>query len=73
MPKPYSLKLVIKTLEKNGFVFVSQSGSHAKYRKKGRPTRDVIVPIHGKEILYGTFRSILRQANLDEKDFKRGK
>ena len=67
MPKPYPLKLTIKILEKQGFVFVSQRGSHAKY-KKGHLV--AIVPKHSKEIPYGTFRSILRQSHLKEGDFK---
>jgi len=69
MPKPYPLRLVVKVLESKGFFFISQTGSHAKYRKMGNPTLTVIVPIHGREIQYGTFRSILRQANLTEIDF----
>ncbi|MDO8499710.1 MAG: type II toxin-antitoxin system HicA family toxin [bacterium] len=70
MPRPFPLKLVLKTLERKGFFFISQSGSHAKYRKIGNPTLTVIVPIHGKEILYGTFRSILRQSKLQPGDFE---
>jgi predicted RNA binding protein YcfA (HicA-like mRNA interferase family) len=69
MPKPYKLKLIIKVLESKGFVFISQAGSHAKYRKKGKPTLTVIVPIHGKEVPHGTFRSILRQSGLVEDYF----
>jgi predicted RNA binding protein YcfA (HicA-like mRNA interferase family) len=61
----------MKVLEGNGFFFVSQSGSHAKYRKIGTPTLTAIVPIHGKEIRYGTFRSILRQSKLREEDFQK--
>lgn len=71
MPKPYPTKLIVKVLEKKGFICVSQKGSHAKYKKKGRPARVVIVPIHGKEIPQGTFRSILRQADLKESDFRK--
>ncbi|HBU07302.1 MAG TPA: type II toxin-antitoxin system HicA family toxin [Candidatus Magasanikbacteria bacterium] len=71
MPKPYPLRLVVKVLESKGFFFVSQTGSHAKYRKVGNPTLTVIVPIHGKEVQHGTFRSILRQANLTEDDFEK--
>lgn len=71
MPRPYSLQLIIKVLKHKGFVFVSQNGSHAKYRKRHRATvKTVIVPVHGKEIKYGTFRSILRQSGLKERDFK---
>lgn len=71
MPKPYSVRLVIKVLEGKGFFFVSQSGSHAKYRKEGLPTLTAIIPTHEKEIRYGTFRSILRQAKLREDDFNK--
>jgi len=56
-------------LEKRGFVFVSQKGSHAKYRKVGQPTLTAIVPAAKKEIPEGTFRSILRQSKLDKRDF----
>ncbi|MEK7108148.1 MAG: hypothetical protein AAB898_00580 [Patescibacteria group bacterium] len=28
------------------------------------------MPIHGKEVPYGTFRSILRQSGLKESDFR---
>jgi len=69
MPKPIPFKLILRVLEKKGFFFISQNGSHVKYRKIGNPTLTVIVPIHGKDVRYGTFRSILRQANLDRSDF----
>ncbi len=73
MPKPYSLRLIIKVLESKDFFFISQTGSHAKYRKNNNPHLTVIVPIHGKEVRYGTFRSILRQSKLKESDFKKEK
>lgn len=70
MPKQYTVRQILKVLSKYGFFFVSQTGSHAKYRKQGPDsTLTVIIPIHGKEIRYGTFRSILQQANLIEEDF----
>jgi len=71
MPKPYPLRIIIKVLVSKGFIFVSQTGSHAKYRKPGTSTLTVIVPIHEKEVRYGTFRSILRQSKLKEDDFKK--
>jgi predicted RNA binding protein YcfA (HicA-like mRNA interferase family) len=70
MPKPRPLKRVLKILEARGFFFVSQHGSHVKYRSRGNPIRTVIIPMHGKEIPHGTFRSILRQANLTQEDFE---
>ncbi|MCC6643628.1 type II toxin-antitoxin system HicA family toxin [Candidatus Peregrinibacteria bacterium] len=69
MPNLFSSKKIIKALEKKGFIFVSQKGSHAKYKKKGKPTLIVIVPVAKREIPYGTFRSILRQANMNEVEF----
>jgi len=73
MSKPYPFRLVIKVLEKKGFSFVSQTGSHAKYRRQGKPTLNVIVPIHEKDIRYGTFKSILRQSQLKESNFSKNK
>jgi predicted RNA binding protein YcfA (HicA-like mRNA interferase family) len=70
MPKLYSSRHIISILEKRGFSFVSQRGSHVKYRKKGNPVLTVIVPAPKKEIPFGTFRSIIRQSGLSENDFK---
>jgi predicted RNA binding protein YcfA (HicA-like mRNA interferase family) len=50
MPKRYSSKYIIRVLEKNGFFFVSQKGSHTKYKKEGKPTLIVIVPIYDRQI-----------------------
>ena len=71
MPKPIKLKIIVKTLKSKGFVYVSQKGSHIKYRKKGNPTKTTIIPIHNKEIPFGTFHSILAQSGLKEKDFRK--
>ncbi len=71
MPKPYLVRFIIKVLLAHGFIFVSQRGSHAKYRKHGKPTLTVIVPKHDKELRYGTFRSILEQSQLEESDFNK--
>jgi predicted RNA binding protein YcfA (HicA-like mRNA interferase family) len=66
MAKLPSSNQIITTLKNNGFNFVSQKGSHAKY-KKG--SRTVIVPSPKKEIPLGTFRSIIRQSGLAQEDF----
>lgn len=74
MPKqPFPVKIIIKVLVSKGFSFVSQTGSHAKYRKKGNPTLTTIIPIHEKDVRYGTFRSILRQSQLKEEYFRKKK
>jgi len=71
MPKLYSSSEIIKVLQKRGFVYISQKGSHAKFRKTASPTLTVIVPAGKREIPFGTFRSILRQASLSENDFRK--
>jgi predicted RNA binding protein YcfA (HicA-like mRNA interferase family) len=60
MPPVLRPEQVIKGLEKNGFVFVKQKGSHRKY---ANDARTVIVPMH-YELAGGTLRSILMQAGL---------
>ena len=71
MPKFYSSSEIIKVLQKRGFVYISQKGSHIKLRKTGNPTLTVIVLAGRKEIPLGTFKSILHQANLNEADFRK--
>lgn len=70
MPRPISLKIVLRVLKKKGFFFVSQKGSHAKYKKIGSSTRIVIVKMSKKEIPHGTFQSILLKSGLEESDFR---
>lgn len=70
MPKLYSSNYIVKILLKFGFEFISQRGSHAKFRKIGQPTLTVIVPMAKREIPFGTFRSIVNQANLTLEDFE---
>jgi predicted RNA binding protein YcfA (HicA-like mRNA interferase family) len=70
VPKLYSSQQITKALEREGFAFVSQRGSHVKYRKTDSDVIfTVIVPAGRKEIPRGTFRSILRQSGLDESAF----
>jgi predicted RNA binding protein YcfA (HicA-like mRNA interferase family) len=72
VPKLYSSQEIVKALEREGFAFVSQRGSHAKYRKTDSDVIfTVIVPAGRKQIPRGTFRSILRQSGLDESAFTR--
>ncbi|MBU2564565.1 type II toxin-antitoxin system HicA family toxin [Patescibacteria group bacterium] len=70
MSKIFTSRYIIKILEKRGFLFISQKGSHVKYRKiTKKETLTVVVPIHSKEIPVGTFKSILRQSKLTKEDF----
>lgn len=52
MPKLLSSAAVVKVFVSEGFIFISQRGSHGKFRK-GSAT--VIVPMAKKEIPRGTF------------------
>ncbi|MDP2974261.1 MAG: type II toxin-antitoxin system HicA family toxin [Candidatus Diapherotrites archaeon] len=66
MPKfpVVSGKEVIKALQKAGFEFISQKGSHVKLRKvdsSGKKT--AIIPLR-PVIRTGTMKSILRQAHM---------
>ena len=62
-----SSKEIIRILVKNGFAFVSQKGSHKKFKKKNRIA---IVPDPKKEIPRGTLASIVRQSGINKEDFK---
>ena len=66
MTKLPSSQKIIRTLLKNGFIFVSQRGSHQKDRKE---EKTVIIPTPRKEIPIGTFRSIIRQSGLNQDQF----
>jgi len=69
MPRLFSSTRICRTLEKRGFVFVGQKGSHIKYAQKSLGLT-VIVPANKKEIPFGTFKSILRQSKLEKKNFE---
>jgi predicted RNA binding protein YcfA (HicA-like mRNA interferase family) len=60
-------KELIKILEKKGFIFSRQSGSHAIYAN--RNGLKVTVPIHGKkELGKGLLKQILKDAGLNNED-----
>jgi predicted RNA binding protein YcfA (HicA-like mRNA interferase family) len=61
---------VINILQKHGFVFVSQRGSHQKWRNQNTG-KQVIIPSHkGKELPLGTLRSIISGSGIPEDEFK---
>ncbi|MDP2668608.1 MAG: type II toxin-antitoxin system HicA family toxin [bacterium] len=70
MPKLFSSNQIAKVLRRKGFVFISQNGSHMKFRKITNPILTVIIPANRKEIPSGTFRSILRQSKLEKEAFE---
>ena len=60
---PMTPKEIVKLLQANGFVYVSSTGSHRKYRNP--PTgKTVIVTFPAKALKPGTEKSILKMAGL---------
>ncbi|MBI4059004.1 type II toxin-antitoxin system HicA family toxin [Candidatus Microgenomates bacterium] len=71
MPKLYSAREIIKTLNRAGFTIVSQRGSHIKLFKRERDKSfTAIVPNH-KQVAIGTFNSILKQAGMTREEFEK--
>ena len=59
---------VVKVLEKIGYAFDRQRGSHMILRQTDPPHRRITVPDH-KEVAKGTLRAIIRQAGLTVEQF----
>jgi predicted RNA binding protein YcfA (HicA-like mRNA interferase family) len=70
MPKLLSSKEIVAILLEHGFIFISQRGSHAKFRSRilGKVVT-VIVPMGQKEMPSGTLRSIIHQSELPKERF----
>ena len=65
---PFKAREILARLQRAGFVIRRQSGSHAVLRHgDGRQT---YVAMHPGDVPTGTFRSILRQAQLTEEEFR---
>lgn len=60
---PMRPKDMIKLLEKNGFDVISQNGSHVKL-KNPETGKQVIIPLHNRDMKKGMEQSILKQAGL---------
>jgi len=61
---------LVRVLKKAGFVEKRQKGSHLTMWRESDKRR-VTVPIHpGREVLIGTLRSILRDADISADNFR---
>ena len=66
MHKVLRPKEIVRVIEKHGFLFVRQRGSHAIYiHTDGRRT---IVPMHNEDLRRGTLHSILKDTGLTLED-----
>jgi predicted RNA binding protein YcfA (HicA-like mRNA interferase family) len=65
MPKLPNIKpkILIKKLNKLGFIQYRQKGSHVVMVNQLK-NKQVIVPVHNKELKKGTLASILRQGEI---------
>lgn len=66
--RPLRAREIVRKLERAGFAFRRQSGSHARYVHPDG--RGVTVPIHHGDVPVAVLRSILRQAALSEKEWE---
>lgn len=72
MPKLPKTRELVAVLEKLGFSFSRQKGSHAIYSHSDG--RRITIPVHGgKEISPGVFREILKDLDIDRAKFWRVK
>ena len=60
---PMTSQEMIKFLKKNGFIIISQNGSHVKMKNPDTGIT-VIVPYHSKDLKKGLDQAILKQAGL---------
>jgi predicted RNA binding protein YcfA (HicA-like mRNA interferase family) len=61
-------KEFIKVIEKLGFYFDRQKGSHAVYKNNGG--RRVVIPIHsGKDLKQGTLMGMIEDIGIDKDRF----
>lgn len=57
---------VIRALERAGFLFIRQHGSHRIYVKG---TTGITIPFHRKDLHKGTLRHIIKQSGLALEEF----
>ena len=60
---PMTPRQMISLLKKNGFVEISQNGSHIKMRNE-ETGKQTTVPYHSKSLKKGLEQAILKQAGL---------
>jgi predicted RNA binding protein YcfA (HicA-like mRNA interferase family) len=64
-----SAKDLARALERAGFVFQRQKGSHTTYRHP-ETKRTTVIPLHGGDVKRPLLKMILQQAGLTEEAFR---
>ena len=65
-----SAKDLVKALEKMGYIYISQKGSHIKLRKLKPVRKTVIIPKH-KFIRPGTLNNILKAVEISKNQLEK--
>ena len=65
-----SAKELIKILNKLGYAYINQKGSHIKLRKQKPSRKTIIVPNH-KFIRPGTLNNILKSVEISQNDLEK--
>ena len=60
---PMTPRDMVRLLERNGFKFLRSNGSHQTYRND-ETNKQVVVPMHAKDLKTGTEKQILKMAGL---------
>jgi predicted RNA binding protein YcfA (HicA-like mRNA interferase family) len=60
------VKEVIRRLTDEGWVKVSQKGSHRQFKHPIKPGKVTVPGKHSDDLAVGTYQSILRQADIEE-------
>jgi predicted RNA binding protein YcfA (HicA-like mRNA interferase family) len=63
---PMKVRDVIRRLTEDGWVQVSQRGSHRQFKHPSKPGKVTVPGQLSDDLAPGTYRSILRQAGLEE-------
>lgn len=62
-----TVREVIKQLADDGWIEVSQRGSHRQFKHPTKPGKVTVAGRLGDDVRIGTLKSILRQAGLEPK------
>ncbi len=65
---PPKVRDIIRLIEQDGWFLVATKGSHRQYKHPVKPGRVTIAGHPGHELAPGTLNSILKQADLKEKN-----
>jgi len=64
-------KKLVRALEKRGFFFVSQKGSHIKMVKQEDGAKTIIIVPNHKVLKLGTLRNILKRSGITESELRK--